>query len=435
MARQRKLTPSYLKHKQSGRARAVWTDALGLRQYRMLPGPYGSTESRTAFAQLELELAASPSLTTGGDAAVSVNELMLAFLEHADQHYRGPDGNPTDEIRHIETAIHTARELYGETPAAEFGPLRLKAVRQKFIELGWCRKTVNARVERIRRAFRWGVAEELVSSAVHQALVAVEGLRRGRTQARESEPVGPVDDAVVDATLAHLNRHVRGLVEFQRLVGCRPTEACTLRRCDFDMSGAVWLYKPAHHKTEWKGKNRIIAIGPKAQELLKEFFTPNLEDYLFSPARAVEEFIAERATKRKTPRYPSHTIRNTQKRVGAKRKRPPADRYNRLAYLTAITRACDRTFPPPAPLAPRKGESVVKWWKRLTEEERDEVRAWRREHRWHPNQLRHSHATKVRKLFSLEHAGASLGHSKMSATEVYAERDGQLAVEVAKAIG
>jgi site-specific recombinase XerC len=63
------------------------------------------------------------------------------------------------------------------------------------------------------------------------------------------------------------------------------------------------------------------------------------------------------------------------------------------------------------------------------------VKAWRKAHRWSPNQLRHSHATKVRKEFGLEAAGASLGHSKMSATEIYAERDSQLALNVAAKIG
>jgi hypothetical protein len=46
-------------------------------------------------------------------------------------------------------------------------------------------------------------------------------------------------------------------------------------------------------------------------------------------------------------------------------------------------------------------------------------------------ELRHTHGTLVRKLYGLETAGASLGHSKMSATEVYAERDLTLALKVA----
>ena len=54
---------------------------------------------------------------------------------------------------------------------------------------------------------------------------------------------------------------------------------------------------------------------------------------------------------------------------------------------------------------------------------------------WHPNRLRHLYATEVRRGFGLEAAGASLGHSKMSATEVYAERDLGTAVRIAIAIG
>ena len=71
----------------------------------------------------------------------------------------------------------------------------------------------------------------------------------------------------------------------------------------------------------------------------------------------------------------------------------------------------------------------------MTPAERDEVRAWRKAHRWHPNQLCHTYATEARKLFSLEHAGAALGHTRMSATEVYAERDAGLGCEVARMIG
>jgi integrase len=363
-----------------------------------------------------------------------VNELLLAHLDHAEQHYRGPDGIPSDEVRHLKTACRFVRELYGTTPAAEFGPLSLKAVRQKFVSAGWSRKTVNARVERVRRVFRWAVAEELVPPTVLQALVEVPGLQRGRTSARDTEPVLPVEDATVDATLPFLNRHVRGLIEFQRLTGCRPTEACRVRRSDIDMSGAVWRYRPTQHKGSWKGKPRTIAIGPKAQSLLREFFTPSLEDYLFNPRRAVEEFKADRAAKRKTPCYPSHMRHNAARRK-ANPKRTPKGRYTRVSYGTAVDRACDKAFPPPEPLAKRPGESVAKWWKRLTAEQRSEVKAWRKAHQWAPNQLRHSYATKVRKDHGLEAAQVALGHSKADVTQIYAEKNLDLADTVAAKVG
>jgi integrase len=318
MPRPRNVKPSYLQHKQSGRARAVWTNAIGLRQFRMLPGPFNSPESLAAFAKLQLELATAVVATPTTSDGLTVNELLLAYLTHAEQHYRAEDGTPTDEIRHLKTACRHVRELYGTTPAAQFGPKALKAVRQRFVELNWSRKTVNARTERVRRIFKWAVAEELVPPAVHQALVAVAGLQRGRTSAPETEAIKPVDDATIDATLPFLNRHVRGLVEFQRLTGCRPGEACALRRRDIEMSGTVWLFRPAHHKTKWKGKARTIAVGPKAQDLIRGYFTDDPKDHLFSPRRAVAEWQAERSANRKTPRYPSHMARNKQKRATAR---------------------------------------------------------------------------------------------------------------------
>lgn len=209
-----------------------------------------------------------------------------------------------------------------------------------------------------------------------------------------------MDDATVDATLVHLNRHVSGLVEFQRLTGCRPGEACAVRRCDIDTGAPVWLYRPARHKTAWKGKARTVAIGPKAQELLRGYFTPASEDYLFSPRRAKDEFNAARAANRKTPRYPSHTKHNAERKKPDP-KRTPKDKYTRHAYLTAVTRACERA--------------------KVTH--------------WHPNQLRHSFATTVRKAHGLEAAQVLLGHSRADVTQVYAERNEQLAATVAAQIG
>jgi integrase len=249
-----------------------------------------------------------------------------------------------------------------------------------------------------------------------------------------------VDDATVNTTLRYLNRHVAGLVQFQRLTGCRPDEAMSIRRPDIDVTGSVWLYKPQQHKTKHKGKERVIALGPKAQELVKGFFTDNAADYLFSPARYETERLAERAAKRKTPKFPSHMARNQTKRVGENRKRPPRVRYYRQSYLTAVERACDRAFPLPAELAPKKEasgkkESRREWWERLTDAEKEQVREWWREHRWFPYQLRHTVATEVRKEHGLEAAQVVLGHAHAKVSEIYAKKNQDLAAKVAGEMG
>ena len=54
---------------------------------------------------------------------------------------------------------------------------------------------------------------------------------------------------------------------------------------------------------------------------------------------------------------------------------------------------------------------------------------------WHPNQLRHAAATRVRQEFGLDAARTVLGHSDLKTSEIYAERDLGRAAEVARMIG
>ena len=125
----------------------------------------------------------------------------------------------------------------------------------------------------IVRMFKWAVAEEKVAPEVHLALKAVEGVRRG--QARETEPVKPVADALVDAIKPHVSRQIWAMIELQRLTGARPGEICMMRTCDLVTAGKVWEYRPASHKTAHYGKGRVIFIGPQAQEVLRPWLRPS----------------------------------------------------------------------------------------------------------------------------------------------------------------
>ena len=72
---------------------------------------------------------------------------------------------------------------------------------------------------------------------------------------------------------------------------------------------------------------------------------------------------------------------------------------------------------------------------RLTPERKTELAAWRKEHRWHPHQLRHAAATLIRKEYGVELSRIILGHSDMGVTLLYAEADRQQAMEVMSKIG
>jgi integrase len=222
------------------------------------------------------------------------------------------------------------------------------------------------------------------------------------------------------------------LIEVQRYSGCRPGEAVLLRAVDIDVSGKVWLYRPAHHKTEHVDKARVIALGPKAQAAIRPFLTSDVNAYLFRPVDAERERRAALSAKRVTPLSCGNTVGSNRRRRPEKQ---PGPRYTTESYLRAVRDGCDKAFPLPVDLAQRDGEPRDGWRARLTPEQRAQVKAWWREHRWHPNQLRHGFATAVRREFSLDAAQVALGHSSADVTQVYAERDQQLAAEVALKIG
>lgn len=159
----RNSVPSYLLHKQSGKARAVWTDATGVRHQKLLPGEYDSAESRAAHARLVLDHA-KPITTAPTQECISVAELLLAFLIHADKNYTDSEGKPTQEVATIKYSVKPVRELFAELPVDLFGPLALETVREKMIEVGLCRTLINRRVDRIKRCFKWAYPGSLSSS-------------------------------------------------------------------------------------------------------------------------------------------------------------------------------------------------------------------------------------------------------------------------------
>lgn len=101
-----------------------------------------------------------------------MNEVLLAFLTHADGHYRRADGTPTHEIVEYKIVSRAVREVYGHVPAAEFGPLALKAVRERMVAGGLARTLINNRVRRLKHVFKWAAGEELIPFAVYQRLTA-----------------------------------------------------------------------------------------------------------------------------------------------------------------------------------------------------------------------------------------------------------------------
>jgi integrase len=426
--------PAYQRHRASGQARV----ALNGRHFYL--GPHGSKASREKYDRLIAEWMAAgrqplptsltPAAMAGGAFAggMTVTELISRYWLFVEGYYL-KNGEPTAEQPCIKQALKRLKRLYGPTPAAAFGPLELQAVRQHMIAEGLARRTVNGNTGRIRRCFKWGVAQALVPPSVYQGLMAVTGLRAGRTEARETEPIGPVADAVADATLPHLTPTLADMVRVQRLTGMRAGALCRLTRRKLDMSGPIWFYDDTDHKTAHHGKKAFIAIGPNAQQILQARFKPDLDAPLFSPKEAVAEHACRKRKERASPLTAAQARRDAARSARARRrKRRPGDWYDTAAYRAAIQRACDRAFPHPT--LDEKPAS------KLTDAERQELQQWRSDHRWHPHQLRHTYATEARRAgLPIEDVSASLNHSDLDTTLIYAERSKQQAARVATQVG
>jgi integrase len=452
--------PSYRLHKQSGQAVVTLADGLGGRRDVLL-GRYGTPESRGEYLRVigEWEASGRRLLRPAAAAGFSVNELLLAYWTYAEAYYR-KNGKPTDQLHRVRLSLRPVRALYGHTLAAEFGPKALKAVREQMLHgpcghckgkgtlpppkgkrlnrrngttgavcgrcqgagvRGWARKHVNAALSCVKRMFKWAVAEELVPPSVYHGLQAVEGLRKGRTEARETEPIRPVEEGHVEAVLPHLSRPVQAMVQLQLYSGMRPGEAVILRPCDVDRSpGKTWIYRPESHKTEHHGIARVVILGPRAMAVLAPFLLRDPGAYCFSPREAMAEFRARQRQARKTPVQPSQADRRKRQP-----RRQPGERYSVDTYGNAIERAilaANRARRCDACKAAGGGSLCAAC-------QAEQVPYW------HPNQLRHTKATEIRREAGLDAARAVLGHRSPVVTEVYAEVDLGKAAEVMEKLG
>ena len=161
-----------------------------------------------------------------------------------------------------------------------------------------------------------------------------------------------------------------------------------MRLCDIDRSDDIWIYTPHKHKTQHKGKFRLIPILPESQAIL----IPSLidkrdrpEEYLFRPVDAVFLINLEKRAKRKSKVQPSQRCRKK------KRKHPFRPCYTKDAYYNAVKRAAERAAVP----------------------------------HWSPNQLRHTQATEINSTLGLEAARILLGHESEETTKIYLDPDVQ----------
>ena len=363
--------PTYQRHKPSGRAR------VRLFGRDVWLGRYGSEESYAAYQRALEQWRRGPEAKPATGASLRVGELIDRYLEHAAGWYTKA-GRPTTELSLIRSALGVLRDLFGALRVAECSPGRLTEVRDAMLAGRWCRSVGNRQFQRVKAMLRWGVSVELVNSAVYEAARTVHGLPAGRRPSdgsapRESEGVGLVSLEVASAAWERASPIVEAISRLQWLTGARSGEIVGLRGVRLQMGEQEWIATIPGHKSAHRGKRRVLVFGPRAQEILRPYLKADLTALIFPIT------------------------------VGG--------------YRRAIARACDRAWPAPADLddAARK--------------------QWRKDHRWHPHQLRHTRATEIAAKYGKQAARAVLGHTSLNTTQIYAEDDLGRAVSVMREVG
>lgn len=316
----RKSVPAYCLHKPSGQA-VCYVDRKAV-----YLGVHDSPESRRAYGELLARLAVDE---RAGQAArpapavqtVLVSELCLRFV--------------TDELprfsaaeRHCQlTAIRLVRQLFGNSPVTDFGPLRLRVVRDAMVQgdpnakredgtpyprKPWSRDTVNRQVKRLQALFRWGVSWEMVPEPIAASLATVRILTAGETSARESVPRRAVKQDDFAAVAAELKPLYQDILNLLSLTGARPGELIGLRMSGIDRSGDVWRADLKQHKTSHKGKRRVLYFNKSAQAILLRHFKADPDAKLFPCRRDNFGTAVRRACKRaKVTPFVPHEIRHT----------------------------------------------------------------------------------------------------------------------------
>lgn len=306
--------PPYCLHKSSGHA------YVNLNGQDHWLGKFNSPDSLAKYQKLIAEHAAGAVIDAGGKpatvaAGLTVAEIILAYRKHAATYYV-KNGRPTDEVHCIKSALHHLTELYPDVPANEFGPIALKATRQKMIEAKWTRRFINMSVGRIRRMFKWAIENELVEPTVLLKLQAVAPLMAGRTDAKEHTPRSPVPMETIKQVKKLVPERTKDMIDIWLLTGARPGELIKLTGEMIDKTKykakKVWVAELKDHKTAHRGKSRVLVFGPKAQVILKRYMSADPTKRLFPINRATASDAMKKACKElNLPVFTAHWLRHT----------------------------------------------------------------------------------------------------------------------------
>lgn len=326
----------------------------------------------------------------------TVRDLCGLYTAYADKYYIRPDGTKSKESQTIRYALNPLLDRFGDCLAEDLGPVRLTAVRDAMVaskEL--CRREINRRIGIIKRMFKWASSREYIHPSVYWGVQSVGNLTQTRGDLYDLPKRKGVEIRHVVAVLPFTTPVIADMIKIQFYTGMRPDELCMMKPCRVIKDRDIWVYDPERHKTQYRGKERHIYIGPKAQAVLAAYLDRDGDRYCFSPAESEAQRKAIRRKQRKSKVY----------KKPKPDKRHLSDHYDTMSYGKAVKWAVGKA---------RKAIPAIPYWT--------------------PYQLRHTLATMVRSGAGLEESSAVLGND-IEVAKIYAERLERVGMDTAARFG
>lgn len=335
-------------------------------------GAWNSKASRAEYNRLIGEwLAGAGTLPPRATDGQTIMELADAYWRFV-QTYYVKHGRATGEQHCIKAALRELKRHYGRTAVADFGPLALKAIMLRMI--GVVPKGGNGR-KPYSRTYINGIGRRI---------------KRCFRWAVSNELAPPS----IYQALATVPGLAKGRTPAREPVRVQPVDDATVDATLPHLPPVV---------ADMVRLQRLIGCRPGELVAMRPADIDSSGDvWCYMPAEHKTEhhdrqrqiFIGPRGQDVLRPYLLRHPkVPCFRSRLG--------NAYSSMTYHAAIHRACDLNGLP----------------------------------KWHPNQLRHSVATSIRRQFGLEATQVCLGHAQADVTQIYAETDRRLAADVMRRIG
>lgn len=168
------VLPSYRKRGDRNLAVVTLTDERTNVRRDYYLGTYDSPESREMYLRILAEwvangrrLPAMPRQPQAPHQEQTISQMALAYWQHCEIYYQ------SQEAQCIKSVLRLLKQFFGQTPAGDFGPKKLRFLRDHMVagnmkaetpRQPWSRKYVNHQVERLRRMFKWAAGQEMLPS-------------------------------------------------------------------------------------------------------------------------------------------------------------------------------------------------------------------------------------------------------------------------------